>query len=258
MWYSHMKKYLESYLFNRPLFYSLIRPKELELFAKEMPLKEPVLDFGCGDGFFAGVLFNNQQISTGIDIDRKALHEAKKTGLYKKLYLYDGKKLPFKNGSFPTVISNCVLEHVENIDYILSELARIMKKGGRFHTSVMTNKWEDHLIGTNILGKRYLKWMRKIQNHLNLYSETEWKKTFERAGFKVVSKTGYVDKERARLIELFHYLSIDSLITKKILGKWVVLPGRYSLLLNIMNKYNRQEANHKWGNSAVFFTLQKR
>ena len=219
-----MKKYLNKYLYNRPLFYSFIRPRELQLFSGQMPFKKPILDFGCGDGFFANTLFGNKKIDVGIDIEESVLPDAERSGVYKKVLIYDGKKLPFKNGTFSTVISNCVMEHVDNLSRVLKEINRVTKRGGKLYTSVMTDKWEDHLMGGKIFGKIYLKWMKNIQRHPNLLSEDGWEKVFKKAGFKVVEKCGYIDIKTSRLIEIFHYLSVDSLISYKLFKKWVLFP----------------------------------
>lgn len=252
-----MKIYLKAYLYNRPLFYSFIRPKELKLFRNQMPFKKSVMDFGCGDGFFAKILFRNEKIDVGIDIDDSVLTDAKKSGIYKKVYLYDGKKLPFKGETFSTVVSNCVMEHVDNLSGVLKEINRVIKKEGRLYTSVMTNKWEDHLLGGKIFGKKYLLWMRKIQKHYNLLSEKEWEKIFKKAGFSVAEKRGYIDDRTAKIIEILHYLSIDSLISYKLFGKWVLFPNRFVLLEKVIFCYLQKNKTHKMNSSAVFYILEK-
>ena len=45
--------------------------------------------------------------------------------------MYDGKKLPFKDSSFDYIFSSEVLEHVFNINEIMSELNRVLKINGK-------------------------------------------------------------------------------------------------------------------------------
>ncbi len=253
-----MKIFLKAYLYNRPLFYSFIRPHELQLFHNLMPFKKPVLDFGCGDGFFAKTLFEKKKIEAGVDIDGKVLLDAKRSGIYKKVYLYDGIKLPFKNGTFSTVISNCVMEHVEGLGKVLKELGRVTKSGGKFYLSVMTDRWNEHLLGGKIFGKKYLDWMRKIQRHPNLLSGKQWEEEFNKAGFSTINKIGYIDKKTSRLIELFHYLSIDSLISYKLMKKWIIFPQRFTMVENLLYKYLQKYNSSVVGSSAVFFVLEKK
>lgn len=250
-----MKKYLKTYLYNRPLFYVFLRPKELKLFHLEFPFKKPVLDFGCGDGFFAKALIGRKRIDVGVDIDKKALSCAEGSGIYKQVVLFNGHKLPFNRDYFSVVVSNCVMEHVIKLQPTLKEIQRVMKSGGKFYLSVMTDKWNDYLIGGRLMGGQYLKWMKKIQRHPNLLSEFQWEKEFEKAGFKVLEKYGYLDRKTSRLIEIFHYLSIGSLITYKLFGKWVVFPGRFKLIEKYVGtKLKKVKTSDA---AAIFFTLKK-
>jgi SAM-dependent methyltransferase len=38
--------------------------------------------------------------------------------------------MPFPDGRFDTILCNAVLEHVENVDAVMKELARVLKRGG--------------------------------------------------------------------------------------------------------------------------------
>lgn len=228
------------------------------LFDESSPFKKRVLDFGCGDGFFAKALFGKERIFAGVDIDNDAVSLAEKSHQYKKVYLYDGKKLPFTNSYFSTVFSNCVLEHVVNLPGNLNEICRVMKKDGKFYCSVMTGQWEKHLLGGMVLGKKYLLWMKKIQRHPNLPTVEGWEKIFKKAGFKVVDRTGYVDKFTSQLIEVFHYLSIGSLITHKLFNKWVVLPWILKPFENLLSNYVKRFNVPAEEASAVYFTLEKK
>lgn len=250
-----MKKYLREYINKRPFFYAFIRPKELVLFSRQMPFKKPVLDFGCGDGFFAQLLVGRNKIDVGVDIDERPLTYAKDSGIYKKVVLLDGHKLPFNKNYFSAVISNCVMEHVEKLQPALKEIQRVIKKGGKFYLSVMTDKWNDYLIGGKLIGGGYLQWMKKIQRHPNLLSETQWEKQFEKAGFRVIEKYGYLDKKTSRFIEIFHYLSIGSLVTHSLLRKWVVFP-RYLKPIGMEVETKPQKVKTAEA-AAIFFILEK-
>lgn len=39
-------------------------------------------------------------------------------------------KIPFDSGSFDIVINNQVFEHVDNLDFVLTECHRVLKPGG--------------------------------------------------------------------------------------------------------------------------------
>jgi ubiquinone/menaquinone biosynthesis C-methylase UbiE len=213
---------LSIYLKSRPLFLSLIRVKEAAIFQHYLPLAGPVLDVGVGDGFFAKIAF--KQIDVGIDLPGSRMPEAQKLNIYQKLVEFDGVKIPFKNNYFQTVVSNCVLEHVEKLPELLSEIGRVLKPGGIFLTTVMAKPWEDYLMGTKVFGNGYKNYMRVKQVHLNLLTVNNWDKVFVKAGFKIEKRIGYLPEKACKLIDLAHYLSVPSLISYILFRKWVLFP----------------------------------
>lgn len=220
-------------------------------------IKSPVLDLGCGDGFFAEMTWGKNQIDVGLDVKKSRAPEAEGTGIYKKIVYYDGKKIPFKDNHFKATVSNCVLEHIPQVDKTLKEVHRVLKPGGYFLTGVMADKWEQHMFGSRILGNPYKKFMRKQQVHINLLSEHQWTKKFEKAGFKVVEKTGYISPENAKWMDIFHYVSIPSLLTYKLFKKWNLIPQQTPGLINfIVNKTQLPEKIDEA--SAIFYVVQKK
>lgn len=271
-----LEYYLRSYLRERPLFLSLIRAKEAELYQKYIPLKTPVLDVGCGDGFFAAVTFSEQHgfsriedgskrirkskqafIDVGLDVKDSRVEEGRKLGIYKKIVIYDGQKIPFPDNSFGTVVSNCVLEHIPDLDLTLKEIKRVLKPGGLFLTTVATKNWEEYLFGNIILGEKYKNWMRKKQVHFNLLTPDGWKSKFVKAGLKTIEAIGYLDKKAVQAIDIFHYTSVSSLIYYKMTKKWIIWPGKTELfpLKFLTGMVSTDLPPESAGN--VFYTLKK-
>lgn len=255
--------YLRQYLTQRPLFLSLIRAKEAFLFNRYCFIKQPVLDVGCGDGFFASIAFEaklkkNHAIDVGLDVLGSRISEAKSLRVYKKLITYDGKEIPYANKYFQTVISNCVLEHIENLSLTLSEIHRVLAPRGMFYTTVMARAWEQHLFGTAFLGDWYKAWMRKKQVHRNLLSSQEWRETFKKAGFTVVKQVGYLSPSACRLIDICHYASLPSLFTYRIFGKWVLFPQLNSYFYPVGYLASTMgEASSPDQSGAIFYILRK-
>ncbi len=250
-------KVIVNYLANRPMFFSIIRTLEAVFFYKNKKfIKGKVLDFGCGDGFFAKTVFGEKIIDIGLDLFNSRANEAKKNKIYKKVVFYDGHKVPYSNNYFDTIVSNCVLEHIPNLENSLKEINRVLKPGGYFLTSVMTNNWEKNLFGNKIFGQSYIKFLRKKQEHYNLLSKNQWKKIFEKTGFKIISTYPYLNKTQSQLLDIFHYLSLPSLISYKFFKKWVVFPWwyRFFLLNNIIKKINQKKDTSY---SALFLILKK-
>ena len=217
------QQYISHYLAHRPLFFALIRPQEAVFFdTNRTLLQQPILDYGCGDGFFTEMVFGKKQIDVGLDIVGSRAKQAEKQGIYKKIHYYDGGEIPFPSNHFGSIISNCVLEHIPQIDGALKEIYRVLKPGGYFLATVMTDRWEEYLLGAKIFGNYYRRTMRRKQDHYSLLSAKNWSSKFAKAGFKIKNHQGYISRQNARYLDLFHYLSLPSLITNVLFGKWVM------------------------------------
>lgn len=253
-----LEYFLEIYLRERPLFLSLIRAKEAELYQRYLPLKRPVLDVGVGDGFFAKMTFGNSLIDVGLDLPNSRIDEAGKTGIYKKLITYDDGKIPFPSRSFQTVVSNCVLEHISHLELAIKEVYRVLRPGGLFLTTVMAKPWEDNLFGAKILGDFYKKWMREKQIHLNLLKREDWDKIFQKAEFKISHREGYLSSSACQLIDISHYLSFPNLISYKLLGKWVLFPQVTKLIypINFLVRILSEKVSTD-ESGAIFYALRK-
>ncbi len=100
-----------------------------------------LLDFGCGSKPYKN-LFQVENYF-GVDmIDQGHTHEQELGDI--DVY-YDGKKLPFKDESFDSLFSSEVFEHVFNLEDILKELKRVLKKGGKALFTVPF-VWDEHEI----------------------------------------------------------------------------------------------------------------
>ena len=122
--------FLWRHLQELPAFRALLRAVEARFYQDLLPLAEPVLDVGCGDGHFASIAFPHA-LAAGIDPESAALDEAKERGAYRVLAQALGNGLPYAEGYFATIISNSVLEHIPGVDDVVAEIARVLQPGGR-------------------------------------------------------------------------------------------------------------------------------
>ena len=95
-----------------------------------------VLDLGCAGGFMAEALAARGAQVTGIDpaaeaIDAARAH-ARATGLRIGYDVGVGEALPYDDASFDAVVCVDVLEHVADLNKVLSEIARTLRPGGVF------------------------------------------------------------------------------------------------------------------------------
>jgi ubiquinone/menaquinone biosynthesis C-methylase UbiE len=117
-----------------------------------------VLDIGTGSGYTAQDLARKSRSLLSIDVidERKAREGYEFT-------LFSGLRLPFEDNKFDIVISNHVLEHVQNQKMHIEEMARVLKKGGVAYLATPNKLWfvESHY------RLPFLSWLP--ENMANLY-----------------------------------------------------------------------------------------
>lgn len=252
-----MKEYLQKFLKEKPFFFSIVRPKEASLYQPYKPFKKPVLDLGCGDGFFAEVAFG--KIDAGIDPEEKALSEAKKRKIYKEIKPYDGRKIPYPASTFQTVLCNSTFEHISNIDEVLSETARVMKKGGVLYFTTVTDIWPEYLLGNKVFGNRYKRFFVKKAKHYNMYSVKKWEKKLQSFGLEVITYQHYLDNKKILwLFDIAHYASISSLLAKKVFNKWVLFPQKEKYLSRLESFLINQTALDTKKGPYLFIAAKKK
>jgi SAM-dependent methyltransferase len=94
---------------------------------------EKVLDVGMGVGYGMNLLSIKAKEVHAVDVDKKAVEYCTKANLgknpkVKKLSLYDGYNLPYKDNYFDVVTNIDVIEHVEDYDRFIDELLRVAKR----------------------------------------------------------------------------------------------------------------------------------
>ncbi len=93
---------------------------------------ESVLDLACGQGYFSGMVHELGAKVTGIDLSKKliALAQQKEKAIsYSVAPAHDTK---LKKDSFDKVFTVLAFENIKNIDEVLVEIQRVLKKDGIF------------------------------------------------------------------------------------------------------------------------------
>jgi SAM-dependent methyltransferase len=154
--------------------------------------RAPCLDLGCGTGRFAAAAFP-RSFDRGCDVDLRVVEAARRSGAYGGVDHADGARLPYEPGRFRTVIANCVLEHVHDIDAVLREIARVLEPGGRLHFSVPTPLFNDWFClrrvfreaGCDGAAGRALQRLNEIQEHRNIFDRDAWGGMLGEAGLRL-------------------------------------------------------------------------
>ncbi len=225
------------HLRDLPAFRALLRAVEARFYT-DLPLREPVLDLGCGDGHFGAVGLPRPP-EVGLDPWAAPLREARRRGSYRLLVRADGGRLPFPDAFFGTVVSNSVLEHIPRLEPVLAEVARVLRPGGAFYFSVPGPNFLPFLsvgraldrLGLHPVGEAYRAFFNRIARHHHCDGPGVWKMRLEAAGLRMVRCWTYFSRRAVVVLEWGHYLGLPSLVAKRLTGRWVVCPSRANLWL---------------------------
>jgi 2-polyprenyl-6-hydroxyphenyl methylase/3-demethylubiquinone-9 3-methyltransferase len=113
-----------------------------------------VLDVGCGGGFLAEEFARDGFAVTGIDPAARSIEAARQHAADNNLaidyHVGKGEALPFSDASFDIVACCDVLEHVDDLSLVISEVARTLKPGGVFCYDTVNRTWLSNLVAIKI------------------------------------------------------------------------------------------------------------
>ncbi|WP_042277346.1 MerR family transcriptional regulator [[Clostridium] dakarense] len=119
-----------------------------------------VLEIGCGNGalWAKNIEYLNDNIDVTLtEICEDMLNDAKinlsKNSNTFNFQIADPNNIPFENDSFDVVIANHILFYMKDLDVVLSEINRVLKKGGHFYCSTIDSshmkELEELMLGFN-------------------------------------------------------------------------------------------------------------
>jgi len=140
---------------------------------------DAVLDVGCGPGRDAKALGEEGLKVTGIDIADNFVKIAREQVPQANFMQMDVRNLLFKNNSFDGLWACASLLHLpkDEVESVINELNRVLKKGGLFFVSVKEGEGE-----VFVHKKKY----GKHKKFFALYSKKEITALLEECGFDVI------------------------------------------------------------------------
>ena len=255
--------FLKENLADLPYFRALLRAVESR-FYQPLFFESPVLDLGCGDGHFASVTYTKLML-TGVDTEWSSLLEAQKTQRYNYLVSSKGGGLPFKNQEFNSCISNSVLEHIPEVDEVLGEIARVLKKEAKFVFCVPNQNFTKYLamaeffekIKSQSIAESYRSLFNKISRHYHCDPYVIWKERLEKVGLIIVDHWDYFSPSAIKCLEWGHCLGLPYWITKKLFGKWVIWKQfNQTVIYSLVKKFYFEYPRHPEG-AYSFYICQK-
>jgi SAM-dependent methyltransferase len=228
---------LQRHLRDLPAFRALLRAVEAR-FYDDLPMPEPVLDLGCGDGHFASIAFDGP-LAAGFDPWWAPVREARRRSAHRTLVLAEGGRIPFPDDHFGAVVSNSVLEHIPDVRPVLAETGRVLRPGGWFYFCVPGPNFLPFLsigraldgMGLQPLGGAYRRFFNRISRHHHCEGAGVWAQRLEAAGLELVRFWPYFSRRALTALEWGHYLGVPSLLCKKLTGRWILWPSGANLWL---------------------------
>jgi len=93
--------------------------------------QEKILDYGCGAAQTVELLRDQEYLAFGCDIfDEAFVYDIPSQYIDEGIVRKMSDVIPFEDNTFNIVINNMVMEHVDNLDSVLSEINRVLKPGG--------------------------------------------------------------------------------------------------------------------------------
>jgi methionine biosynthesis protein MetW len=137
-----------------------------------------VLDFGCGNGWTLDNLKQAGWDCYGLDFDSKAVDYCRSKGL--KVNLGDIQSQNYPDNFFDAITINHVIEHVHEVDELLLNCSKKLKKGGRLVIATPNvENWQHRFYGIN--------WFQlDPPRHLHLFNIGNLETIVKRNNFSVI------------------------------------------------------------------------
>ena len=150
-----------------------------EALAPLMPRGARILDVGCGDGTVGRRIKEARD-----DISIEGVDVLKRPTTLIPVTLFDGKRLPYDDGSFDTVMLVDVLHHTEDPAGLMGEAARVSQR-----TILIKDHRKDGILAGPTL--RFMDWVGNARHGValpgNYWSEGVWRRVFAELNLRITS-----------------------------------------------------------------------
>jgi len=161
------------------------------------------IDLGCGDGKLTAILARRfgGRSWFGIDSDSSEVEAARLCNLYDRLAVASASNLPEANESCDFAFSNSVLEHLDDLEGAVSEVARVLRLGGRFIFTVPSESFRACLRGPLLPFShrgRYLDRLDKRLAHHRYLSPAQWSDLLATHRLEIRGQSRYLTRRQLR------------------------------------------------------------
>ena len=219
-----IQRWVYAYLKHAPLSLTLREINRLIAIEAVARGKGPILDVGCGDGFWWTLRDHvDHREVYGIDISAREVAQAKQRI---NAALTDvSREQPFPGTEFEEINGNCSLEHVPDIDAALSNLRKAAAPNARLLMFVPTPRWAYQGRVQSWLLQRAPRVAMSIAGALNgffqhwhLYDAKVWTRLLAQNGWRVRATYGLGSARSEFLFRAFMPPAFAEFVAKKLTG----------------------------------------
>lgn len=159
-------------------------PTHLVELVHSLPAAADVLDLGCGDGRLTAEIRRAESL-TAADVSRVALDRAARRLPHARLVELDpDAPLPFDDGSFDLIVCVETIEHVRDLQRLLSEVRRALRPGG---TLALTTPAHGRLTGARAMLLGWESVADPLSPHIRLLSRRSLRRLMHAMSFETAS-----------------------------------------------------------------------
>lgn len=156
-------------------------PRHLSAFVSSLAPAAAALDLGCGDGRLSELIEAGSL--TIADVSEVALARARaRLAHATAVALNPDACLPFADNVFDLVLCADTLEHVRDVQLLLSEVRRVMRPGGRL---ALTTPAHGRLTGLAVAVRGFERYFDPLSPHLRFLSGRSLARLLDSMGFEV-------------------------------------------------------------------------
>jgi SAM-dependent methyltransferase len=218
-----IERWIYAYLEHAPLSLTLREINRLIAIEAVGSARRPVLDVGCGDGFWWTLRSGDHREVYGIDISAREIAQAR-ARIHAALTDVSRER-PFPSVEFEEIIGNCSLEHVPDIDAALSNLRGAAAPGARLLMFVPTPRWAYQGRMQSWLLARAPRVAMSLAGALNgffqhwhLYDAKVWTKLLAQNGWQVRAAYGLGSARSEFLFRAFLPPAFAEFLAKQVTG----------------------------------------
>jgi SAM-dependent methyltransferase len=158
-------------------------PAHLVQFVRSLPRAEHALDLGCGDGRLTAEL--PARAVTAADVSPVALRRASARLPDAEIVTVEpDAPLPFVDGEFELVLCVETLEHVRDVQLLLSEVRRVLRPGGML---AVTTPAHNRVTALRLLVSGFESGFDPLSPHLRFFTRGSLARLLDAMGFELKS-----------------------------------------------------------------------